>query len=128
MNDDTIIPVTATIEALLAECVGEAPELVQMKDWRTMALRLSRRLEESGLRIIRHATTIEDRGRLMGPIRPGEIMMVLADGPFQACLVSSGVAMSAFSIARQHQIWTELLPQAIADLATARLRKSGGAS
>lgn len=116
----TIIPVTATLEALLAECVGDAPELVQLKDWRTIALRLSRRLEECGLRITKHARDLEERIRLVGPVRDGEVALMIADGRYHAFIASQGIPMSRFSPTMQRTLWHEMLAQAIRDLAAAR--------
>lgn len=120
MTPPIIIPVTSTLETLLAECVGDAPELVQLRDWRTIALRLSRRLEESGLRITRHATKPEDRARLVGPIKYGEIALVVADGPDQATVLSSGPTLAMLPAAVQDVVLRDMLTQAIGDLRQAR--------
>lgn len=115
-----IIPVTATIEALLAECVGDAPELVQLQDWRTIALRLSRRLEEVGLRIIKNARSLDERVQLVGPVRPGDVALIVADGGHQAIIASQGMAMSRFPPAMQERLWRDMLDLAVRDLAAAR--------
>lgn len=115
-----IIPVTATIEALLAECVGDAPELVQLKDWRTIALRLSRRLEEVGLRVTKHASALEDRAQLVGPMRVGDVALVIADGKHQAIIASQGMPMSKFPPSMQERLWRDMLDLAVRDLAASR--------
>lgn len=120
---DKIIPVTATLEALLAECVGEAPELVKLKDWRTMALRLSRRMEESGLVIRRRLTATQERASIAGPIRRGEFVVAIADGPDQAVVLATGPDLSQLPPEVVQRIWRDMLDQAVADLATSRKEK-----
>ena len=123
MTPPSIIPVTATLETLLSECVGAAPELVKLNDWRTIALRLSRRLEESGLRITRHATKPEDRAQLVGQIKYGEIALVVADGPDHAIVLSSGPSLATLPAAVQEVVLRDMLTQAIGDLRQARAAK-----
>lgn len=120
MNNPKVTPITATLEALIAECVGQAPELVKLQDWRTIALRLSRRMEESGLVIRRYATTPGDRGQLVGPIRNGEVVMVLADGPVQTIVFSTGAIFHRLPEPIQMDLWQGMLERAIGDLRTAR--------
>ncbi len=120
MTPPTIIPVTATLEALLAECVGAAPELVKLNDWRTIALRLSRRLEECGLRIIKNARDMQDRAQLVGPVREGEIILVIADGPNQAIVASRGMPISNMPPDMQDTLWRAMLRDAVCDLAANR--------
>ncbi len=125
MSTNPIIPVTATLEALLAECVGDAPELVKLKDWRTMALRLSRRMEESGLVIRRRPVEAGDRAQIAGPIRRGEMVVAVADGPDQAVVLSTGVEMRSLPPELAKTLWRDMLDQAVADLAQAQ---NGGAA
>jgi len=115
----TIIAVTATLEKLLAECVGDAPELVKLQDWRTIALRLSRRLEESGLRIRAAAKTAEDRGQLVGPIRRGEVVLTISDGPNQAIVFATGAPMHVMPDGLADQLWASMLEDALKDLRSA---------
>lgn len=111
-----IVPVTATLEALLAECVGDAPELVKLRDWRTIALRLSRRMEESGLVIRKRLSDAADRGRIAGPIRQGEVVLAIADGNSQSVIFATGAPMRILPDAIQRAIWHDMLKQAMTDL------------
>lgn len=126
MSGPAIIPVTATLEALLAECVGDAPELVKLSDWRTIALRLSRRMEEVGLRITKHASALEDRAQLVGPMRVGDVALVIADGKHHAIVASKGMPMSQFPLPMQERLWRDMLDLAVRDLAAARGGKTDG--
>lgn len=116
MSGPAIIPVTATLEALLAECVGDAPELVKMNDWRTIALRLSRRLEESGLQIRRAARAPEDRAQIVGPTRFDEIVVAIAVGHIQAVVLSTGLPLTTLPATMQDAVLLDMMRQAIADL------------
>lgn len=120
MSGPAIIPVTATLEALLAECVGDAPELVKLADWRTIALRLSRRMEESGLVIQRRRIEAGERAQIAGPIRRNEMVVAVADGPDQAVVLSTGVAMRDLPQHLAKTLWRDMLDQAVADLAQAQ--------
>lgn len=119
-----IVPVTATLEALLAECVRDAPDMVLLNDWRGMALRFSRRLEESGLVIQRRRVDADDRAQIAGPIRRGEMVVAVADGPHQAIVLSTGVEMRSLPPELAKTLWRDMLDQAIADLAQAQERKT----
>lgn len=120
MSGPAIIPVTATLEALLAECVGEAQELVKLADWRTIALRLSRRMEESGLVIQRRRVQAGDRAQIAGPIRRGEMVVAVADGNDQAVVLSTGVEMRSLPPELAKRLWRDMLDQAVADLVQAQ--------
>ena len=124
MTPPSIIPVTATLETLLSECVGAAPELVKLNDWRTIALRLSRRLEESGLVIQRRRVEPGDRAQIAGPIRCGEMVVAVADGPDQAVVLSTGVEMRSLPPELAKRLWRDMLDQAVADLAQAQEGKT----
>jgi hypothetical protein len=128
-----IIHTTAVIEDLLKECVGDQPELVKLGDWRGMALRFSRRMEESGLRVIRHAVTLDDRSRLVGPIKADETVVVLAAGSASAIVVSTGLPLEAMPPSIQSKIVDDLMQQGANDLVNAMAvqrekRAAGGGS
>lgn len=124
MSTKPIIPVTATLESLLEECVRDAPDMVLLNDWRGMALRFSRRLEESGLVIQRRRVEPGDRAQIAGPIRCGEMVVAVADGPDQAVVLSTGVEMRSLPPELAKMLWRDMLDQAIADLAQAQERKT----
>ncbi len=128
INIPGLIHVTGVLETLLAECVGQAPELVTLGDWRTMALRLSRRLEESGLHLGAAGTSAQQRSRIAGPLRAGEVVLALADGPDQTVVMSVGLPMHTLPDGVQHQVWRDMLEQGIIDLETARKAKREGKS
>lgn len=120
-----LIPITATIEALLAECVGGAPERVQLGDWRTIALHFSRLLDERGLMVTTRQEAVartgpasppEKRARLVGSINPGEVVVALADGSNQAVVISTGPTMASMPEGLQDIMWRDMLTQAVADL------------
>lgn len=124
MSTKPIIPVTATLESLLEECVRDAPDMVLLNDWRGVALRFSRRLEESGLVIQRRRVEPGDRAQIAGPIRCGEMVVAVADGPDQAVVLSTGVEMRSLPPELAKMLWRDMLDQAIADLAQAQERKT----
>lgn len=120
MSTKPIIPVTATLESLLEECVRDAPDMVLLNDWRGVALRFSRRLEESGLVIQRRRVEPGDRAQIAGPIRCGEMVVAVADGPDQAVVLSTGVEMRSLPPELAKRLWRDMLDQAVADLVQAQ--------
>lgn len=111
-----IINVTATLEEILAEVVGQSPELVQVKDWNQLARMIQGRLDDRGLYIaerLKHPV-------LSGHIRPSDMVVAVAHGPKQAIVRSDASALSLMPAAvlekAMPDLWKDLFAQALEDL------------
>lgn len=120
---DPIINISSTLEAILADCIGNAPEAVKLQDWRGISLRVMRLLEESGLRIYGRPAKA-DRFTPPGPINRDETVLIVWTYGHMAIINSRGAPMAALPRGLTEQLWRGMLNDALEQLGEAAGRSN----
>lgn len=111
-----LINITETLEDIMADVVGQSPELVQLKDWNQLARMIQGRLDDRGLYI----ASRPEHPVLTGRIRPNDMVVAIAHGHRQAIVRSdaSSLSLMPFSVLEQAMpdLWNDLFEQALNDL------------
>ena len=109
------ISISGTLEELLAECVGNAPEAVMLQDWRGISLRILRLLDERGL-VLRGRPKAVDRFTPPGPVHRNETALIACTPNQTAIILERGAEMSALPFGLTKQLWQAMLEDLLKQL------------
>ena len=112
-----IINVTAALEEILADVVGQQPEKVQLADWGGIARRMQMLLEQKGLHVaLLPSRNAQSRFMPPGPFERDEAAVILIQHKRIAIVKSTGAPLDSIPWGLAVQLWHDMFEDGLKDL------------